>query len=218
MLKEFIKSMKAKKTKPEVDASTEEKIKNAARIIFHKKGFAATRTRDIAEEAGINLALLNYYFRSKEKLFDIIMLESMQVFLKSVGLLLNNEENTLEEKIEMFVSNYIDFLMEQPDLPLFVLSELRLNPSSMISKMNMKQLLMKSHFIKQFQEEIKKGKMTAVHPLHFLINLVSMIIFPFIGKPIVRNIGNLKEQEFVDLMQQRKKLIPQWIKMMYKVK
>lgn len=218
MLKEVIKSMKAKKTKPEVDASTEEKIKNAARIIFHKKGFAATRTRDIAEEAGINLALLNYYFRSKEKLFDIIMLESMQVFLKSVGLLLNNEENTLEEKIEMFVSNYIDFLMEQPDLPLFVLSELRLNPSSMISKMNMKQLLMKSHFIKQFQEEIKKGKMTAVHPLHFLINLVSMIIFPFIGKPIVSNIGNLKEQEFVDLMQQRKKLIPQWIKMMYKVK
>jgi AcrR family transcriptional regulator len=210
--------MKSKKTKQEVDPSTEEKIKNAARIIFHKKGFAATRTRDIAEEAGINLALLNYYFRSKEKLFDIIMLESMQSFLQSVAMLLNNEENTWEEKIEMFVSSYIDFLTKEPDLPLFVLSELRSNPSSLISKINMKQLLMKSNFIKQFQEEVKKGKIAPVHPLHFLMNMVAMIIFPFIGRPILNNIGDLKDQEFTELMQQRKKLIPQWIKMMYKNK
>ncbi|HET6225274.1 MAG TPA: TetR/AcrR family transcriptional regulator [Bacteroidia bacterium] len=210
--------MKAKKIKQEVDPSTEEKIKNAARIMFHKKGFAATRTRDIAEEAGINLALLNYYFRSKEKLFDIIMLESMQSFLQSVAMLLNNQDSTWDEKIELFVSNYIDFLMKEPDLPLFVLSELRSNPSSLISKMNMKQLLMKSNFIKQFKEEIKKGKMAPVHPLHFLMNTVAMIIFPFIGRPIVSNIGDLKDHEFIELMQQRKKLIPQWIKMMYKPK
>ena len=70
--------MKPVKTKPAADPSTEEKIKIAARSVFHKKGYAATRTRDIAEEAGINLALLNYYFRSKEKLIDIIMTETMQ--------------------------------------------------------------------------------------------------------------------------------------------
>ena len=128
--------MAKKKAKPEVDSSTEEKIKNAARIIFHKKGFAATRTRDIAEEAGINLALLNYYFRSKEKLFDIIMLESMQNFLKSMAALFNAEQNTFDEKVESFVSNYLDFLTEQPDLPLFVLSELRSNPSGFISKIS----------------------------------------------------------------------------------
>ena len=63
------------------DSSTEEKIKAAARKVFTRKGFAATRTRDISEEAGINLALLNYYFRSKEKLFDLVMMENMQHFL-----------------------------------------------------------------------------------------------------------------------------------------
>ena len=63
------------------DLSTEEKIKNSARAVFHRKGFAAARTRDIAQEAGINLALLNYYFRSKEKLFNIVMLEAFQSFL-----------------------------------------------------------------------------------------------------------------------------------------
>ena len=210
--------MAKKKAKPEVDSSTEEKIKNAARIIFHKKGFAATRTRDIAEEAGINLALLNYYFRSKEKLFDIIMLESMQNFLKSMAALFNAEQNTFDEKVESFVSNYLDFLTEQPDLPLFVLSELRSNPSGFISKIDIKQMLMKSHFIKQFQEEVKKGKIAPMYPLHFLMNMVGMILFPFIGRPILSHLGDLKEQDFMELMQQRKKLIPQWIKMMYKVK
>lgn len=132
--------------------------------------------------------------------------------------LFNAEQNTFDEKVESFVSNYLDFLTEQPDLPLFVLSELRSNPSGFISKIDIKQMLMKSHFIKQFQEEVKKGKIAPMHPLHFLMNMVGMILFPFIGRPILSHLGDLKEQDFMELMQQRKKLIPQWIKMMYKVK
>lgn len=66
----------AKQLKKKIDQTTEEKIKIAARKLFTRKGFAAVKTRDIAEEAGINLALLNYYFRSKEKLFKLIMEES----------------------------------------------------------------------------------------------------------------------------------------------
>jgi AcrR family transcriptional regulator len=209
--------MKSKKAKPVADASAEEKIKNAARVIFHKKGFAAARTRDIAEEAGINLALLNYYFRSKEKLFDIIMMESLQGFLQSMVGLFNNQENSWGEKIEIFVSGYIDLLMKQPDIPLFVLSELRANPGALVTKMNLKEVLMKSYFLKQFQEEIKNGKIAPMHPLHFLMNLASMVVFPFIGKPLLKNLGDLEDKEFNELMQQRKKLIPQWIKMMYKI-
>lgn len=210
--------MKKSKKVPVADPTTEEKIKTAARIIFHKKGFAATRTRDIAEEAGINLALLNYYFRSKEKLFDIIMMESLQGFFQSMMTVFNNEDNSLDDKVELFANNYIDFLHKQPDIPLFVLSELRTNPASLISKMNIKDFLMKSHFIKQFQEQIKKGKIAPIHPMHFLINMVGLVVFPFIGSPILKNLGGLKEEEFQELMTQRKKLIPQWIKLMYKVK
>ena len=127
--------MKSSKVKPAVDPSTEEKIKNAARIIFHSKGYAATRTRDIADEAGINLALLNYYFRSKEKLFDMIMLESLQGFRQSLAGVFNNEKTSLENKIETLVSNYIDLLIDQPDIPLFVLSELRTHPQKLVSIM-----------------------------------------------------------------------------------
>src|SRR3982751_3793794 len=113
--------------KKKVDASTEEKIKEAARKIFTQKGYAATRTRDIAEEAGLNLALLNYYFRSKEKLFDIIMLEKLQEFMTGIRALLSTETTSIEEKLTAIVSDYIDMLTKQPDLPLFIFTELRAN-------------------------------------------------------------------------------------------
>lgn len=70
--------------------------------------------------------------------------------------------------------------------------------------------------MKQLQEQVKKGKIAPVHPIHFLMNLVGMVIFPFIGSPILKKLGDLKENEFNELMMQRKKMIPQWIKQMYK--
>ncbi|MCZ7140537.1 TetR family transcriptional regulator, partial [Salmonella enterica subsp. enterica] len=92
------------------------------------KGFAATRTRDIAEEAGINLALLNYYFRSKEKLFDLVMMESLQKFLLGVRDILNDVNSSLTEKISQLAGHYIELLKVNTDLPLFILSEIRANP------------------------------------------------------------------------------------------
>jgi AcrR family transcriptional regulator len=210
--------MKTVKTIPIVDHTTEEKIKNAARIIFHKKGFSATRTRDIAEEAGINLALLNYYFRSKEKLFDIIMLETFQGFLQSITRVFNNEGTSLENKIESIVNNYIELLIDQPDIPLFIMSELRTNPGELLSKTGMKDLIMRSFFIKQIQQGIKEGKIAPVNPLHFIMNLLGMTVFPFIASPMIKGLGNLSQIEFNGLMEQRKALIPKWIKGMLKIK
>lgn len=200
------------------DRSTEEKIMHAARILFQRKGFAATRTRDIAEEAGINLALLNYYFRSKQKLFDLIMLESLQDFFRNMQDVFNNEQTSLYDKIDTYVTNYIDFLILRPDIPIFILSELRSHPKELISKMNMKEFLMKSYFIRQFQKEVRDGRISPMHPLHFLMNLAGLIVFPFIGNPVIKNLGNLRQEEFDQLMMQRKTLIPKWIKAMLKVR
>src|SRR5687768_6161320 len=119
-----------KKKSVEVDLSTEEKIKEAAQKVFLKKGYAATRTRDIAEEAGLNLALLNYYFRSKEKLFEIIMLEKVQKLFGVLVPIINDRNTSLEEKAALMADSYITLLIQNPDLPLFVLSEIRNNPSN----------------------------------------------------------------------------------------
>ncbi|HZV68728.1 MAG TPA: TetR/AcrR family transcriptional regulator [Saprospiraceae bacterium] len=210
--------MKSKESNTTLDPSTEEKIKNAARVMFTQKGYAATRTRDIAQEAGINLALLNYYFRSKEKLFDLIMLESMQGFIQSISGVLNDEGTSLQEKIRTLVSNYIDMLTLQPNLPLFVLSELRNHPHELISKLDFKEKLIRSHFFVQIQQAIIEGKIPPMHPLHFIMNIMGMIIFPFVGSPIIKNIGNLDQSSFNELMQQRKILIPEWIFSMMNLK
>jgi len=96
------------------DPSTEEKIKEAARIVFTSKGYAATKVRDIAAQANINLALVNYYFRSKEKLFDLIMAETMKKLFDKIKPVINDETTTLNEKISGIVDNYLELLLENP--------------------------------------------------------------------------------------------------------
>jgi len=131
----------ARKVKPAPDLSTEEKIKEAAKKVFTQKGYFATRTRDIAEEAGLNLALLNYYFRSKEKLFEIVMLEKVQKFFGVLLPVLNNPATTLEEKMESIPDKYIDLILENPDLPIFIMSEVRNSPDLFIKIANNKNFL-----------------------------------------------------------------------------
>ena len=205
---------KAKETKV-IDASTEEKIKDAARIVFQKKGYAATRTRDIAEESNVNLALLNYYFRSKEKLFEIIMLETVSGFIQGMITVFDNEQTSFEEKIELLVENYINMGIELPDVPLFILSEIRNNPKDLYQKIPIKHLFTKSAFVRQFQEKVMSGEINEPNLLHFSLNLMSLIVFPLVCRPFTSAVGGLNHAEFYQLMQERKKLIPAWIKAMF---
>ncbi len=192
----------------EEHSSTESKIKAAAQAVFTRKGYAATRTRDIASEAGINLALLNYYFRSKENLFNIIMMENMQQFFLAMGQVLNNHDLSLEVKIDHIVDNYITMLRINPNLPMFVLTVMHSSPEKFDAIVNLKNILTQSHFYDQLCERIEKK----VNPLHILFNIIGMSVFPFVASPMLKVIGNLSAEEFDALMLQRKQLIPVWIK------
>ncbi len=197
------------------DSTTEEKIKTAAKIVFYKKGFAATRTRDIAEEADLNLALLNYYFRSKAKLFEIIMEETLSGFISSMKMILNDEKTSLEEKVKIIAERYIDFIIAEPEIPTFILTEIRNNPDGLLKKLPITEIVNDSVFIKQFQEAVQNKKIAEPNPLHFMMNLMGLIIFPFAAKTIVMGSKNLETSQFHDLMQERKKKIPIWIAMMF---
>lgn len=195
----------AKKLKA-TDTSTEEKIMEAARRVFMKKGYAATRTRDIAEEAGINLALLNYYFRSKEKLFEIIMLEKFQKFFGVIFPLLNQPSSTLEQKIERIASSYIDMLLENPDLPIFVLSEIRTNPERFVSNTSLKKILTESEFVKQLH-----AKRPDLNPLQVIASLLGLTVMPFLMKPLLLASGTIDQQRFEAFVHERRKYIPKWV-------
>lgn len=203
--------MASKQEKKALDSSTEEKIKAAAKAVFHKKGYSATRTRDIAEEADINLALLNYYFRSKENLFQVIMLETMQSFFKSLTDVFNGKDTSFEEKIELLAERYIEVLLANPDIPVFILNELRNQPDELLAKIGVKELLMKSEFLAQFHQNIIEKKIKQINPMHFIMNIMGMIVFPFIAKPMLKGLGDIGDEHFTQLMQERKSLIPRWI-------
>ena len=196
------------------DTSTEDLIKAAARKVFHQKGYAGTRTRDIAEEAGINHAMLNYYFRSKEKLFEIVMMETMGQFFKGVGVILNEESTSLDEIIDLIVSNYVDLLLKEPELPTFILNEVRPNPQAFVEQNPIKEALTHSVLTRQYAEAVARGEITEPNLMQAILNVIGLVIFPFIAKPILTSIINIPEEQYKVLMLQRKTLIPQWIKAM----
>ncbi|HEY6902184.1 MAG TPA: TetR family transcriptional regulator [Puia sp.] len=195
------------------ESSTEEKIKEAARKLFTQKGFAATRTRDIADEAGINLALLNYYFRSKQKLFDIIMMENFRHFIQGITFNFQDTTLSLEQKVQKVVTMYIDFLTENPDLPLFILNELRNNPDQLAANIHGEIGPARLAFFAQLKTAADAGHI-GIQPFHLIANLVGLTVFPFVGRPILQKVTGTSDEQFNDLMQQRKELIPLWIRSM----
>lgn len=191
-----------------INLSTEEKFLEAASIVFTKKGYAATKTRDIAEQAGLNLALLNYYFRSKEKLFEIIMMEKIKQLFSFIAPTVNDSTTSLEEKINKITEKYIDMLSQNPDLPLFVLSEIRNRPESFAKSVQVENMIMHSYFIKQLAES-KPG----INPFHFITSFIGMLVFPFISKPVFQSTGMFTDEMFNQLMTERKTLIADWMKL-----
>lgn len=188
------------------ELSTEQKIISAAREMFTKKGFAATRTRDIAEEAGINLALLNYYFGSKEKLFRIIMEEQVKEMLGNIGPLLAQTDISLNEKVINIVDTYTDLLLINPDLPIFVLNELKSNDHFFQQTVENAYLIAHPVIDKQITEQ---GY--TLSTIDFIMNIMSLTIFPFISKPLYLSSTIISDEEFKQFVLNRKEEIPAWI-------
>lgn len=192
----------------EIDAET--KIKTAARKIFLEHGYEGAKIRQIADEAGVNLAMVNYYFRSKDQLFKSIYTDTFRDFLGRMTMMLN-DETPLEVKIWKIVDRYTDFIMENPQIPMFILAEQRKNGSTFFKEFNIKGLLENSFFRKQLQEEAEKGHIRAVQPLQVIVIIMSNIVFPVMAKPIISYVGSLNHDDFQHFMESRKQIVPQMI-------
>ena len=198
-------------TNAQKNIPAQEKILEAARKVFTTRGMAGARMQDIADEAGINKALLHYYFRDKEKLFELVFLEEAQKFFPKINTIFQSD-NTLFEKIEAFVDEYITEMQENPYLPWFVMNEINRDPDQFMYKIwGKKNLPNTSKFLMQIDKEVKKGTIKRISPLHLLMNLLSMTIFPFVARPMMqRNLG-MTELQFKTAMEERKKEIPKFI-------
>lgn len=193
-----------------LDLSTEEKIKDAAKKVFVEKGFGSTTTRDIAEYANTNIALVNYYFRSKEKLFEEIFRECFADTFVPVARILN-DNLPLEAKIYKFVDHMTELLKSDPLLPMFVFSEMRSENSKMCAIATEMHQMEGNAFQLQLEEEAAKGNIRKTDFRQIEISLMAMVIFPFLSMNLIKMKNNLTTAEFYRFMDERKKAIPEMI-------
>lgn len=193
----------------EID-NAEQRILDAAKKVFLKKGMAGARMQDIADEAGINKAMLHYYFRSKEKLFEKIFGELASNFFPKLIMIFESEE-TLFKKIELFVSEYVDQMKRTPYLPIFVLNEINRQPEDFIKRMMGDRMPPVKKFIKDVDAAIKKNIIHPIDPLQLLLNIISLCIFPFVARPMFQIIANIDKKKFDKMIDERKKGLPAFI-------
>lgn len=198
----------AKKLK---DENSEERILEAARRVFMQKGMAGARMQEIADEAGINKALLHYYFRSKELLFDKIFAQAAGKLFPRITTILNSDM-PLFEKIEIFIGSYIDVMSENPYLPLFVLNEVHRDPEGFYKRMSGELKFPRpDKFLLQIDQEVKLGNIKPVNPLQLLMNILSGTVFPFVAKPLFQMHIGVDECQFRQFISQRKTELPRFI-------
>lgn len=180
---------------------TENHILVAAREVFISKGFEGARMQEIADHAGINKALLHYYFRSKEKLFEAVFSEVASNLFPAMKQMLEAELE-LKEKITFFVRIYLKALHENPFIPAFIINTLNTNPDNFlkyIKKSGLNPRLLQ----KQIDEEAGRGMIRMIKAEHLVVNIIAMCIFPFVARPIVQSIFDMNNDEYQIYLESR---------------
>lgn len=192
--------------------NTEEKIRVVAKRLFTEKGYAGTTIREVVDEAGVNVALLNYYFRSKEKLFTTIFAENFEEYSQELEAIFYYENISLEDRIRRFVNEMTEHLKKNPDLPLFLLIEFKQNNVSLQEKFKAnKHKFLESGFVKQLQEEAAKGRIRPIDPFQFEFLLNSMVAAPFLALPALKEVNKLEGEPLDRFLDERKNIVADMI-------
>ncbi|MES2799752.1 MAG: TetR family transcriptional regulator [Bacteroidota bacterium] len=191
--------------------STEVKIKEAARRIFLEKGFAGCSSRDIAAEAGVNVALVNYYFRSKERLFDLIFKDEFDNFFSTMVETFSSDQLNLKEKLKIFISHEIDFLCKHPDLPQFLLTELKRCDDNSTEHSDKFSKISSTGVFAEFQQAQADGKIREIDLLSLSLLVMSNCHYPFLGRGMIMSIHQINEDQFLAHMEKHKEYVSEML-------
>jgi AcrR family transcriptional regulator len=186
------------------EKNTEEIILEAARKLFKQKGLDGTTVQDIANEAGTTKSMVNYYFRSKDKLFAAIFHQEFRnLFGGLAGFIAS--PLSVREKIERIVALDLEKLAQVPDLPLFILSEMNRNPSALAAVVeNMPAKMLLAALDKQIADEAAQGIIRKVPAMELIITIQALTVFPFLAKPMIVNVLGVAEEDYLAMLQRRK--------------
>jgi TetR/AcrR family transcriptional regulator len=187
--------------------NTKERILKASEKLFYKKGVDRTSVKDIAEESGTNIAALNYHFKSKENLVDILfgrMLSLVDPLLPNIFI----ENIPLEQKIRKFIDLYTDILVRfNPHLPFFIMTILQRDPKKILKLKLFEELYNPRGLFAQIEEEINKGTINKIDPQHYFITILSLIGFPFAMQNVLLSTNKWKRKDFERFVKDRTDMV-----------
>jgi len=189
------------------ESVTEELIINTAKHIFFFKGNYHATTQDIADAAGVNRALIHYYFRTREQLMDAVLKVAMTKMNERLYLITQSEVS-FKEKIGNLISIIIEGMLETPYLENFVVNEYnRLNLTCVVNPH--KELIDSclAGFLLEIKQEMEKGTIATVDPLHFVINLLSMCAYPISMGPMIQRTFGMTELDYQQFIRDQKTII-----------
>ncbi len=209
----------AKQAEQPKDGETEQKILDAARSVFIRRGTAGARMAEIAQEAGVNQALLHYYFRTKERLSVAVFSQIASRLFPGLRQILASDVS-LDDKIDKLIALYLDNLSKHPYLPGYILSELHHHPERIPQLLEFvlgapPQAVMSPVFEKlrvQIDERVAAGTMRPISAEQFAINLISLCIFPFAARPMLRMVFGMDDDAFARFIEQRKTELPEFFR------
>lgn len=171
------------------DANTEAKILDAAKTVFMKYGLYGARMQDIADTAGINKALLHYYFRNKEKLFDAVFEGALEKYFEQMTVI-SDVSLPLQERLNRYIDNMFEFYTEYPQMSMFIIKEISVNPEMFKLKVEQLKSTRGSTLVPALRLAIENGEIDELDPVVFLINLHSLCAYPFLASPLFKVMMN----------------------------
>ncbi|WP_299110370.1 TetR/AcrR family transcriptional regulator [uncultured Winogradskyella sp.] len=196
-----------KKTK---DENTEVQILEAAKNVFQSKGMDGARMQEIADIAGINKAMLHYYYRNKQLLFEAVFNNAFSLLAPQLNTILN-DDSSIEKKIRNFTSNYISFMDKHPYLPAFVIQELNRNPEFILKMKNNLGFPNIEKFKIQVNQEVKDGILKPISAEQLFMNIMALNVFPFVAKPLLMAFTNTGDEDYNKLIEKRKTEVADFI-------
>ncbi|MCE5347538.1 MAG: TetR/AcrR family transcriptional regulator [Bacteroidales bacterium] len=193
---------------PIKDCQTEKHIVDTAMKVFFTEGRINATTQEIADAAGINRTLINYYFRSKKTLFNYVVKKAKEEFIGNSDLILSSDL-PIKEKTERFIDDFMNNLEKYPYLESYMTVEIikqRLNKND-LDVPEEKQPTPINKYLNEIEKEMSAGNIPATNPVHFILNLFSLMIYPQIMKPLQMKLLNLNENEYNKILDERKQLI-----------
>ena len=188
------------------EAHTEALIKQTAKKVFFQKGLVKATTQVIADEAGVNRALIHYYFRSRDQLFETVLYEAINETRGKIEDVFSSNE-PFKTKISKYLDVFIDRNTEYPYIQNFITTNIMHHPEKNKEFLTHKRNHLKKHIEQPLKEEIKKGNILPIEPEHFIVNLMSMCSYPFVAKPFIQTIFAYDDKAYKKFLKERKTVI-----------